>query len=209
MNGIDCIAAMQNEFGQTLPPVVMVTAYGQDQMSLVPTSLSPMVKSMLTKPVTRSTMLDTIGQALGKKLVERLHSSRSLHKQQQLQSDMNAVKGSRVLLAEDNEMNQELAIELLNNAGIQVVLAQDGKEALQLLENDQSFDAILMDCQMPVMDGYQATEMLRKRPGLASIPVIAMTADVMDTDREKATRAGMVDHIVKPINVGQMFATLA
>jgi CheY-like chemotaxis protein len=122
---------------------------------------------------------------------------------------MNAVNGSRVLLAEDNEMNQELAIELLNNAGIQVVLAQDGNEALQILETDHSFDAILMDCQMPVMDGYQATEILRKRPGLAGIPVIAMTADVMDTDKEKAIRAGMVDHIVKPINVGQMFATLA
>jgi CheY-like chemotaxis protein len=117
--------------------------------------------------------------------------------------------GSRVLLVEDNAMNQELAVELLRNAGVAVVLAQNGQEALDRLEQDTAFDAILMDCQMPVMDGYHATEQLRKRPQLQAIPVIAMTASVMDDDRERATRAGMVDYIDKPINVGQMFATLA
>jgi signal transduction histidine kinase/CheY-like chemotaxis protein/purine-cytosine permease-like protein/HPt (histidine-containing phosphotransfer) domain-containing protein len=126
-----------------------------------------------------------------------------------LRSAMAQLSGGRVLLVEDNAMNQELAVELLRSAGVAVVLANNGQEALDTLAQDTQFDAILMDCQMPVMDGYQATAMLKQRPELHSVPVIAMTASVMDGDRDKATRAGMVDYIAKPINVGQMFATLA
>jgi signal transduction histidine kinase/CheY-like chemotaxis protein/purine-cytosine permease-like protein/HPt (histidine-containing phosphotransfer) domain-containing protein len=119
------------------------------------------------------------------------------------------LQGARVLLAEDNAMNQELAVELLRSVGVDVVLAGNGQEALDILAHDIAFDAILMDCQMPVMDGYQAATQVRQLPQLDGIPVIAMTADVMDGDRDKASRAGMVDHIAKPIHVGQMYATLA
>jgi signal transduction histidine kinase/CheY-like chemotaxis protein len=122
---------------------------------------------------------------------------------------MAQLRGARVLLVEDNAMNQELAVELLQSAGVAVVLANNGQDALDRLAQDTEFDAILMDCQMPVMDGYQATTELRQRPELQSVPVIAMTASVMDGDRDRANRAGMVDYIAKPINVGQMFATLA
>ena len=126
-----------------------------------------------------------------------------------LRNVMARLQGARVLLAEDNAMNQELVVELLNSAGMVVVLASNGREALDILADDTSFDAILMDCQMPVMDGYQATLQLRQDSRLQGVPVIAMTADVMDDDRDKAARVGMVDHIAKPINVGHMFATLA
>ena len=126
-----------------------------------------------------------------------------------LRRDMALLRGTRVLLAEDNAMNQELAIELLQSAGMVVVVASNGQEALDLLARDTAFDAILMDCQMPVMDGYQASARVRERNELKGIPVIAMTADAMDGDRDKAARAGMVDHIAKPIIVRHMFATLA
>ncbi len=207
MDGIACATELLRRHGAATPPVMMVTAYGLDQMALLPPALTPLVKALLTKPVTRSTLLDTLGQALGKALLT--HDAPSRASAQQLAHDMQRLRGARVLLAEDNEMNQELALELLRNAGLEVVLAQDGSQVLDILASDQTFDAILMDCQMPVMDGYQATRQLRQRPELAAIPVIAMTADVMDDDRDKAVRAGMVDHIAKPLNVGQMFATLA
>jgi len=208
MDGIACATQLQERLGDAAPPVVLVTAYGLDQMSLVPQNLLGTVRALITKPVTRSTLLETLGQALGQTYAVPESPARSVHRQEQMVRDMHQLHGTRVLLAEDNEMNQELAIELLNGAGIEVVLANHGQEALDILERDTAFDAILMDCQMPVMDGYQATAELRRRSALAAIPVIAMTADVMEGDRERAVQAGMVDHIAKPLNVGQMFATL-
>ena len=208
MDGIACATRVQELLAHAAPPIVLVTAYGLDQMSLVPQALTGTVRALLTKPVTRSTLLETLGHVLGKSYATHETPSRTLHRQEQLAKDMRQLQGARVLLVEDNEMNQELAIELLRNAGIEVVLANHGQEALDILARDTAFDAILMDCQMPVMDGYQATTALRRLTALDAIPVIAMTADVMEGDRERATQAGMVDHIAKPLNVAQMFATL-
>jgi PAS domain S-box-containing protein len=118
------------------------------------------------------------------------------------------LEGARVLLVEDNPINQELAVELLSRAGVVVSVASDGREALALLQHEQ-FDAVLMDCQMPVMDGYATTQALRRQPPLKNLPVIAMTADAMVGQREAALAAGMNDHITKPIRVNDMLATLA
>jgi two-component system, sensor histidine kinase and response regulator len=119
------------------------------------------------------------------------------------------VKGTRMLLVEDNEMNQELAVALLRQAGVDVVIAGNGQEALDTLARDSQFDCVLMDCQMPVMDGYTATRELRKNPAFKELPIVAMTANAMAGDREKVIEAGMWDHIAKPLNVGDMFATIA
>ncbi len=118
-----------------------------------------------------------------------------------------ALRGARVLLVEDNEINREIAVALLQAAGLQVVVAEDGRAALDLLERER-VDLVLMDCQMPVMDGYAATRALRQRPALRGLPVIAMTANAMVGDRDDALAAGMNDHIAKPIRTDQMLATL-
>jgi PAS domain S-box-containing protein len=118
------------------------------------------------------------------------------------------LRGSRVLLVEDNPVNCEIAVALLHMAEVEVTVAHDGREALAIAEHER-FDAILMDCQMPVMDGYEATRALRERPGCRALPVIAMTANALVSDREEALAAGMNDHIAKPIVVEDMFATLA
>jgi len=118
------------------------------------------------------------------------------------------LKGSRLLLVEDNELNLELAKELLVMEGIAVTTACNGKEALKILET-QKFDGVLMDCQMPVMDGYEATLQIRQRKNLQDLPIIAITANTMKGDREKVLSVGMNDHICKPIHPDTMFITMA
>jgi PAS domain S-box-containing protein len=122
---------------------------------------------------------------------------------------LETLKGARVLLVEDNDLNQELAMELMTGVGMTVLLAQHGREALDILARDPHFDGVLMDCQMPVMDGYEATREIRKNPAFKKLPIIAMTANAMAGDKEKVMEAGMWDHIAKPLNVGAMFATMA
>ncbi|NOQ80323.1 MAG: PAS domain S-box protein, partial [Gammaproteobacteria bacterium] len=118
------------------------------------------------------------------------------------------IAGANILLVEDNAFNQELAMKLLNKNQIKVTLANNGQEALELLESND-FDGVLMDIQMPVMDGYEASRKIRMDDRFSDLPIIAMTANSMVGDAEKAVKAGMNDYISKPINVNKMFATMA
>ncbi len=125
-----------------------------------------------------------------------------------VEHSVDGLTGAKVLLVEDNDINQELAMELLLSKGLRVELANNGREALDLLSR-QDFDAVLMDCQMPVMDGYSATRKIREQERFKDLPVIAMTANAMAGDRDKVLAAGMNDHVAKPIKVNDMFVTLA
>ncbi|MBF0218566.1 MAG: response regulator [Gammaproteobacteria bacterium] len=127
---------------------------------------------------------------------------------QQLATNMAALRGTRLLLADDNPLNLELAVELLSSAGIAVTTAVNGQDLLQCLERDR-FDAVVTDLQMPVMDGYEACRTLRSDSRFQHLPVIAMSADVFHNDLNRATDAGMNDHIAKPIDIPKMFQTLA
>ena len=117
--------------------------------------------------------------------------------------------GSRILLVEDNEINMELVMELLSLQGVEVKSAYDGQDALNILDTDKEFDLILMDCQMPVLDGYSTTKKIRRDMRLKDMPVIALTANVMKGDREKALDIGMNDFIAKPVDPEQLFHTVA
>ena len=133
---------------------------------------------------------------------------RSAHNPEKVTEAINQLRGARVLLVEDNEINQELAMELLMNNGIQVDCAFDGQQALERL-GQKHYDGVLMDCQMPVMDGYTATQKIRQNPEFGKLPVLAMTAHAMVGDRQKSLNAGMNDYISKPLNVDKMFMTMA
>ncbi len=205
MDGIETLRVMQADHRIDTPAAIMVTAYGRDEALRAAQGSGVLVHSVLTKPVLVSTLQVSIGEALGLQPVETGISPRPT-----MADDAQALlAGARVLLVEDNEMNQELAVELLTRAGIEIVIADNGRAALDTLARDIAFDGVLMDCQMPVMDGYETTRAIRAEPDLAALPIIAMTANAMAGDREKAINAGMNDHIAKPLDVGEMFATMA
>ena len=206
MDGIAAVDRIRHEQLTQIPAVIMVTAYGRDEALTEAANRHIDLGSVLTKPVTASTLLEAIGEALG---TSGLTETRAQEKVDSHKESMHKLQGARVLLVEDNEMNQELALELLANAGMTVVVANNGQEALDILASDPQFDGILMDCQMPVMDGYTATRHIRANPQIQHLPIIAMTANAMAGDREKVLEAGMLDHIAKPLNVGEMFATIA
>ena len=134
--------------------------------------------------------------------------TRTERREEALLGHQASLNGARILLVEDNPINRELALEVLSGAGIVVTVACDGQEALDALGR-QRFDGVLMDCQMPVLDGCAATRALRRQPQLRDLPVIAMTANAMVGDRDKVLAAGMNDHIAKPIQLDELFATLA
>jgi PAS domain S-box-containing protein len=204
MDGVDTIRAIQNNGTIThVPTLIMVTAYGREGAQQAAADLN--LAGFLTKPVTPSMLLDTIMQAVGREIAA---STRAAGRQEEASDAVARLRGMRVLLVEDNEINQELALELLTSNGMSVAVANNGQEALELLERDR-YDGVLMDCQMPVMDGYEATRRIRAQAQFAQLPVIAMTANVMTGDRDKALEAGMNDHIGKPINVREMFTVMA
>jgi len=118
------------------------------------------------------------------------------------------LRGARVLLVEDNRLNRELAVHLLETRGVEVSIAVDGRQALERLQRE-TFDGVLMDIMMPEMDGYAATRAIRAQPAFRDLPVIAMTANVMSNHLEQARAAGMNDHIGKPLDVAELFSTMA
>ncbi|GAA5316838.1 MAG: hypothetical protein AseanaTS_20420 [Candidatus Pelagadaptatus aseana] len=204
-DGIDCIKQIQQEQHQQAPAILMVTAYGKDNVLQAALEKGVTPPLTLTKPVTPSHLMDAISQALGRGITR----TTDLPHHSKTDAASASLKGAKVLLVEDNEINRELAMELLLSKELLVECAENGQIALDKLNAGQTFDGVLMDVQMPVLDGYEATRQIRQNPEFDSLPIIAMTANVMAGDREKAITAGMDDHIGKPINIHEMFSTMA
>ncbi len=203
-DGVELIHAIQQSESLN-PKILMLTAYDRQLLADSVQERGLIVPSILDKPVTASHLFDAI---VGLYDIENHRSSRDELEQQTHLANVQHLAGAHLLLVEDNEINQELAVELLESQNIQVTVAQNGQVAIDLYKQ-MTFDGILMDCQMPVLDGYSATEIIRNTLNDRAIPIIAMTADVMKLDRERAYQSGMNDIIAKPIDVGIMFSTLA
>ncbi|MEP6873881.1 MAG: response regulator [Burkholderiales bacterium] len=205
-DGLDCLKQLDGiVLGHPPPTVLMLTAFSRDEVARRMASEQLVAAAILTKPVSPSTLLDACLQAIGQ---PQQHSMRGELREEAMQNHRSGLAGARILLVEDNPINQELASDLLGRADIIVRVANNGREALEMLAREH-FDGVLMDCQMPVMDGYVATRALREHVQWRHLPVIAMTANAMVGDREKVLAAGMNDHIAKPVNIAEMFATLS
>jgi signal transduction histidine kinase/DNA-binding response OmpR family regulator len=207
MEDVDGVEAIRRIRASTriarTPAIIMVTAYSRDD--LLSRAGDIQLSGILEKPVSASTMLDAIASAVG---IESQQPARMASAHLSYDEAVAQLQGRRVLLVEDNEINQELALDILGRAGVIAEVAGDGAQALVKLEQ-ADYDAVLMDCQMPVMDGYEATRRLRQQSRLAALPVLAMTANAMVGDRERCLAAGMNDHISKPIDVDQLAIMLA
>ncbi len=207
MDGLQCIELLRQRAQHLRARVLVLTAAGSEDAARTSASLqSVAIDGVLAKPVTATRLLAAIATIFGSPgaLV------RPVTRGAEVPRDVSErLAGNRVLLVEDNVMNQELAVALLAQVGVSVVVAGNGQLALDILADDQAFGCVLMDCQMPVMDGYTATREIRANSATQALPVIAMTASAMKGDMEKALAAGMDDYITKPLNVASMFAIIS
>ncbi|MBF0421646.1 MAG: response regulator [Magnetococcales bacterium] len=205
VDGITAATTIRFQLALRSPPLLIVaTAYGEEEVVRRATQEAH-VDGFLVKPVSQSMLLEAIMEAFG-------HTARLHPQEANLLGDerefFTVLSGAKILLAEDNEINRQVAMELLEQANITVVAVENGLEAVDRLLKER-FDGVLMDVQMPGMDGLTATREIRRIPGLTELPILAMTANAMSGDRELCLEAGMQDHIAKPVVPREMFATLA
>ena len=204
MPGMDGLQASRHiKSDETLshqPAIVLVTAFGREEVREEAERMQ--LDGFLVKPVTKSMLVDTLVNLFSHSDEETSTAVAGLQ--------ATSLRGARILLAEDNEINQQIASELLEGVGAVVTIANNGREAVEMLWSGQSppFDVVLMDLQMPEMDGYQATAKLRSDTRFATLPIIAMTAHATVEERQRCLAAGMNDHIAKPIDPGNLFATV-
>ena len=205
MPGLDGIATATKilaDDGLPSPPtIMMVTAHGKEDIRLRARTAG--LKGFMVKPVNASLVFDTIMSAMGRAGRPRATGTLSIPK------PTPAFRGRRVLVVEDHPANQLVAEEILKQAGFDVTIASNGKQAVAMVhESNTRFDVILMDLQMPIMDGHAATTELRKHFDQEQLPIIAMTANIMASEKEKCLASGMNDYLSKPIDVKALFTTL-
>lgn len=204
MDGIRTAKLIGSELElEKLPKILLVTAYGRDD--LWPRAQQAGVGGMLIKPIQKLALHTALNNLLQPNADS--DGTDSFQSNKMAEPDLSKIRGSRILLVEDNELNQQLATELLRQRNFVVDVAPNGQEALNVLRR-QSYDLVLMDVQMPVMDGYEATRFLRRLPQFKELPIIAMTANALHTDREQALEVGMNDHIPKPIELQLLLSKL-
>ncbi|MBW2516940.1 MAG: response regulator [Deltaproteobacteria bacterium] len=203
MDGIEASRRIKQHAGLShVPHIVMVTAYGREEVMQKAEKIG--LDGFLLKPVSPSVLFDTIMQAYGEEVSETSRLTREQDKAEAFEQ----IRGAQILLAEDNEINQQVAKEILEGAGLIVSLADNGRQAVEMLK-ERPYDVILMDIQMPVMDGYAATREIRNlKSEIRNVPIIAMTAHAMAGDEEKSLAAGMNGHVTKPIDPDQLFGEL-
>lgn len=202
MNGIEVTRQIRALGDDT--PIIILTAY--DWQDIEEEALAAGVTAFCSKPMFMSDLRDSLLTALGQRRAEKPDSAI-------YEEDSQSFKDKKVLLVEDNELNREIASELLTGYGFVVDIAENGKQAVEKVRacTDDVYDVVLMDVQMPIMNGYEATRAIRsiEDERLANIPVIAMTANAFDDDRKEAFSCGMNDFLSKPIDLKELITTLS
>jgi PAS domain S-box-containing protein len=201
IDGIEAARRIRHDTALTVQPrILLCTAYGTG--AALEGADEGMIDATLSKPFSPSSLLDNIVDLLGYSVLSKHRMSTVLG--HELMEQLARRKGAHILVVEDNEINQEIARELLQKAGMVVTVASLASEAFRALE-EQKFDLVLMDIQMPEMDGLEATRHIRSFEQFATLPIVAMTAHAMESDRELSLAAGMNDHLTKPINPATLY----
>ncbi|WP_239483042.1 response regulator [Paraburkholderia sp. C35] len=191
--------------GRNTPAIVMITAYGQEVLAAAQESDDMPFDAFVTKPVTPKQLAQTVQRVLTGTSHKAAHAKRTVH----APAGAGRLAGLTLLVVEDNPLNREVAEGLLSREGAQVALAESGLEGVEkVLTGTRVFDAVLMDMQMPDVDGLEATRLIRAHERFAALPIIAMTANATRADRDACLAAGMNDHVGKPIDVTQLVDTL-
>lgn len=205
MDGWETIArieAIKPDPALPMPIILMVTAQGREMLAKRTAQEQARLSAFLVKPITPSMLFDAVADA-------QAGLSNLRARPRTKSSPTGRLKGMHLLLVEDNPINQQVADELLRAEGAFVEIAENGQLGLDAIANaDRAFDAVLMDLQMPVMDGYTATRFIRNHLGLRELPVIAMTANAMASDRVACLAAGMNDHVGKPFDLQHLVEVL-
>ena len=203
MDGIETTRRIkENPDLSKLPGVLMVTAYGREEIKQQ--AYNAHVDGFLIKPVNPSLLYDTIMEVFREEIGLSSHVPEQII---EITEPLKPIKGAGILLVEDNAINQQVATELLEQAGFVVTIAGNGREGVHEVKTSE-FDLILMDIQMPEMDGYEATRIIRKEHNSDSLPIVALTAHAMAGEREKCLDSGMNDYLSKPIKTDHLYAVL-
>ena len=203
IGGIEASRRIKRLFASNdAPVIIMLSSYNSPQLRAEAKQLG--LAFVLDKPVTPSLMLNTIMHVFGKEEFEQTDTRLDEVFEPEF---LEQFFGTRVLLVEDNIINQEVAQEILQQAGLTVTVAVNGKEAVNMVMSN-TYDIVLMDIHMPVMDGYDATRQIRNDPAFAELPIIAVTANVLQEEKEKCIQAGMNAYIAKPIDTTLLFQTM-
>jgi len=188
------------------PHIIMVTGFGHDDVISQANAVG--VQEVLTKPINDSELFDAVMRALQGERHQNVGTS-GASTSDLLEAELSAIRGAHILLVDDNEINRQVGGELLREAGLTVETADDGAQALERLRHtDTPIELVLMDMQMPVMDGLEATRAIRDQLGMTTLPVVAMTANAMAQDRQRCLDAGMNDFVSKPIDPDQLWRAL-
>ncbi|MDO4517022.1 MAG: response regulator [Bacillota bacterium] len=202
MNGIEVTRQIRREVGESTP-IIILTAY--DWTDIEEEARAAGVTAFCAKPMFLSDLRESLLTSLGYQQAENGRGLPTAEGQEEF-------RDKRILLAEDNELNREIAVELLSEYGFRVDTAENGAEAVKLVEQSRpgDYDLVLMDIQMPVMNGYEATRRIRalEDPYLANITILAMTANAFEEDKREAAEHGMNGFLTKPIDIGQLLDTL-
>jgi len=196
MDGVETVRHIRQSEKDIVPPhIVMISAHDRQECLRLVKGLN--VFEVLAKPIQPDTFKDTLKAVFSEDLSQKTDEIRA------------DIRGAKILLADDNKINQLVASELLKMLGVEVTIANDGLEAVEAVKKN-TFDLVLMDIQMPKMDGLTATRTIRNlgKPEVGKLPILAMTANAADTDYQKSLEVGMNDHLTKPIDPDKLRITL-
>jgi signal transduction histidine kinase/CheY-like chemotaxis protein len=207
MDGLEVVKHMKQHSTTANIPVLMISAFGNEDVAQEAKEFG--VLSFISKPYTYSTLFDEIMEVFDKDIRTRKSGT---EKGLKYKDELELIKGAKILVAEDNDINQQVAIELFEGAGFDVEIAENGKVAVDMVAQSGSpskYNLVFMDIQMPIMDGYEASREIRKSGDYNDLPIVGLTADAMSGVKEKCIEAGMMDFASKPIDPDEVFRLLS